>query len=236
MSDTGYYLAYPASDKLRDDAAELVESVRIDKPKKNPELLTSVLTLFTEESLDIYMLDIMDVTGLSGGRRKMIEMAANTIKKTTQSVLKRVVKKLDLTQTIAMAEYIDTTRLPLVRDNTHEVWYVAVPIEESLYNKIIAGHDLFREKGVDEAMPTLITNVRELIDHAMDFYIEKPLEILQLGPILNKIVRVALDTSLKLIHSTIDKVFAKLSQEEMEKTIEYFEVLLIEGPLHVSLK
>lgn len=224
------HVAFRASEKLHTSTQEYIDHLADLRSRPNPRLLADVMNHFTRDSLDAFMLLPMEELGISGAQRKLVEFAADTVQTTSQMVLKATVNKLDHTQHIKSAEYMDAMRLLLPHENEDHVWFVSFQAPDHFAERARASMARARAQGPQAELQETIHVMKTLTDLAIRNYYEQPLAILRFGPILGKITSVAISTVRKGTHSTIENLLPKLSEEQLIKGIDYFNALLIDVP------
>jgi len=223
-----YYVAYPIFEELSLNLDQFIQQMKAPKPKKAPELLVSVLALNNDAALDAFLLDLLSSAGLTGQRIKRIEMGVTAVKK-ARSVVIPVMKKLDVKKSITIAEHFETNRVKLQCDGfiEGEAEFMAAPISNECYQRILDENTILREEGLDHGRDAFISNLKEVVGLSMGFFNYGLLDAVGTGPILKRTVKVAMDASLKLAYSTYDNVFKQASEEEMLNAMEHFEKMLI---------
>lgn len=225
------HVAFRASDELTTSTREYIDLLSGPKSKPHPALLTDVMNHFTRDSLDAFMLTPMEALGISGAQRRLVEFAADTVRKSSAVVLKATVGKLDHDQHLRSAEYMDAMRLLLPHEESADgIWYVSFPVSSTFSTRARESMARARTQGPQAEVREITQVMKTLTDLALENYYEKPLAIMKFGPILRKVSEVAISTVRKGSHSTIDSLFPKLSDEQLIKGVDYFDALLVDVP------
>jgi hypothetical protein len=230
MYNTGHYIAFPCSDELRATSREFIGLMKCPSPKTQSKKLTSALSLFADEIIDAFLIDMVRKTELNGPQRKLLEMADAGLKKTAHAVINRFSSKLDIKQQTGIADHIDSCLLPIERDNPHQVEFVAIPITEAFSEELRESYNKPDIDGVDSSVHSIVANQKVVIDRMFEFLIDRLLSIVKLGAIAQKVVGVAASTCLKMMHSTTEKLLSGMSEAELKIAVGHFEEMLITAP------
>lgn len=220
MSATTTYVAFKSSDELHQATDGFIQRMNNGASRPEPQVIESIMRLFIAESLNAFLITPTEQANLSSGLRKIIGLTADTINKATSVVIRSTVKKLNIEQNKATAEYMDTVRIQLDDDGTHN-WYVAFPLSEKMATEGRNALHLVLEGKEDEARADVIAYFHELTDLAMHWYFEQPMALLRFGPIMRKVADVGVATTRKALHSTIDRIIPKLHGEEFQVSVRY---------------
>ena len=235
MPDVGYYIAYPAPQELQREARNFIGLMKEKNPKKQDKLLSHLMILLVNETINVYLTNIINTPGLSGTHKKLIETADSFIKKTAGVLIKQAIKKLDIEQQKKTAEHLDSCLLSLEREDRQMIDFVAYPVTKQFYQQIISGHNTFLETGSDAEKSIIIDNQKAITDQMVYFLIERLIAIINFGPILKKLINAGVEKSVQLMHSTVEKTFTAMAEDEMTKTNQHFASMLVIGPVHDSM-
>jgi hypothetical protein len=222
------YVAFLSSDDLHQRTDEYICLMRAGG-RPNAALLGEVMNHFTRDSLNAFMLQPIEHLGISGGQRRLVEFAADTVQKSTQVVLKATLHKLDHDQHRNSAAYMDSLRLQLPHpEQADDAWFVSFEAPDDFATRARASMARARNEGPQAELRETIHVMKTLTDLALLNYYERPLGILRFGPIMRKITDVAVSTVRKGTHSTIESLIPKLDEDQLLKGIDYFDSLLID--------
>ena len=224
------HVSFRASDPLHTATQEYID--RMSRPGARPDaaLLGEVMNHFTRDSLETFMLRPVDELGISGGQRRLVEFAADTVQKSTQVVLKATLHRLDHDQHRRSARFMDELRLLLPHEEEGEAWHVSFRAPEDFTARARASMQRSREQGPQAELRETIAVMKTLTDLAIHHYYERPLALLGFGPILRKVSDVAIGTVRKGTHSTIENLLPKLGEEQLLRGVDYFDALLVDVP------
>ena len=235
MSEIGYYVAYPASQELHSKFRDFIALMKQENPQRHDKLLSQIMTLLTNETLDAYLTGILNTSGLGGTQKKLIKTADAFIKKTAQALIKQVTKKMNIKEQRQTAEHFDSCLLSLEGENQQPINFIAYPISKPFYQQIISGHNTFLEQGPEDGKPIIIENQKAITNQMVFFMVERLIAIISFGPLLTKIINVGIEKSVQLTHSTLEKTFTAMTKDEMAKTNQYVATMLIMGPEHNAM-
>ncbi|MCG8669870.1 MAG: hypothetical protein MI867_10695 [Pseudomonadales bacterium] len=230
MAESGYYIAFRCSPELQQEASQFITLMKKGSPKKQDELLCSMLTFLTNETIDAYLMDLIVKSEIRGTQRNVIEKANVFIRKTAETVISKVARKLTPVQQKGIARHIESCVVFEAEDTENNSMLIGCPIDEDFYNQVVKGHSALTEQGLDAAKPVVIRNQKLLMNEVVEYLVERLVANVTLGPILQKIVRFGIDSSVKLLHTTHEKVFTKMTMEEMQRANQHFSEMLLISP------
>jgi hypothetical protein len=230
MYKTGHYIAFPCSDELRATSREFIGLMKGPSPKTQSKKVASALSLFANETIDRFLIDMVRNTNMNGAQRKLLEITDSGLKRTAHTVIKKISSKLDTQQQVRIADHLDSCLLPIERDNPHQVECVAIPITEAFNEELRGGYNKLHTDGVDSSIRSIVKNQKVVIDCMFEFLIDRLLTILKLGAIAQKGVGVAASTCQKMMHSTTEKLLSGMSETELKVAVRNFGKMLITAP------
>lgn len=219
-----WYLGFGASESLFKMNQDYRASLINDDEKVQGEKLYSLLSEFADECLDQYFLSPIERIQLNGVGKKIVVGGVSAIKKTIHLTLKQVTKKLSAQDRQQLADYIHGMMLPL-RESSRYPTYIAVPVSDDLRKRLREPVDKGRDNpaAVADAYAAALC---ELIDVAIEAYMNKPIRMLKMGMVLNKIATVASDTIKGAAHAVVKKVLHSMSDKEMLQFFDFSESIL----------
>ncbi|OUS26372.1 hypothetical protein A9Q99_18560 [Gammaproteobacteria bacterium 45_16_T64] len=235
MSESGCYIAYPASSELHRNAREFVRLMNRDNPKRQDALLACTMTLMVNETINVYLTDILITSGINDTRRKIIVTADSFLKKTARSLIKQVTKKVDAEQQRKTAEHIDSCLLSLKVSNNETIEWVAFPISESFYQKIISGHNSFLEHRSRNEKSIIIENQQAITHEMVKFLVDRLVSTINLGPILTKVIETSTKKCVQLMQSTLQKSLSAMEEDEIIRTNQHVAKMLIVDHMHNAM-
>lgn len=217
-------VAFRSSDTLHQLTDGFIRRMRDGAREAEPEVVEKIMTTFIDEALAAFFLKPATLSGLSGTQKRLVQIATDTIAKATRLVIGRSVRKMDLQQNRAAAEYMDEIRLP---GPDHAFWYVAFPITDALAAQGQAVVEKIGTGDLDGARREMVSYLHGITDQALIWYFDKPIELLRFGPILRKIAAVGVDTTRKASYAVINKVIPKLESEQLLQSAQYYQAMQV---------
>lgn len=223
-----WYLGFGASEALFGLNEAYRASLNSEPEKVQAQRLYDLLSTFADECLDQYFLSPMESIQLNGVGKKVVTGGVSAIKGTIHLTLKQVTKKLSAEDRQQLADYINSLMLQL-RETKRFPTFVAVPISHDLRRRL--GEPA--EKG--RADPSAVVDAYsaalcELIEVAIDAYINTPIRMLKMGVVLNKIATLASDSIRGAAQMVVRKVLHSMSDREILHFFDFSESILYPEP------
>ncbi|AUM11516.1 hypothetical protein [Ketobacter alkanivorans] len=229
MSQTNWYLGFGASDALYSMNNIYRASLENGSEKEQAEKLLALLNQFADECLDQYFMNPIERVKLNSMGQKIVSGGVSAMKKTIHLTLKQVVKKMSKADRLHMADYINGLLKPL-RESERYPTYVAVEISPELRERLGRVVANGKEQGADAIAKDYSDALCELVEVAIHSYMDKPLSMMKLGMVMNKITSVASDAIRSAAKTVIRKVIPSMSSKEMEGFFEFSESILYPHP------
>ena len=211
------HVAFRSSDILHEKTDGFIRRMHGGASRPEPKEIEAIMGIFIDEALTAFLTRAAEAAQLSPGMMKVVRMTTQTISKTTHLVVSRSAKKLDLQQNRAAADYMDLVRQPAPGEN---FWYVAFPVDEEMaaLGKSLPG---LCEENPEKARQELVRYLLALTDQAIDWYFERPMALLQFGPVLRKLASMGVETTRKASRSLINNLVPKLNAEQLKASAEF---------------
>ena len=229
MSETTWYLGFGASETLFSMNQSYRDSLQAGSDKEQADKLLALLNQFTDECLDQYFISPIERVKLNNMGQKIVSGGVAAIKKTIHMTLKQVVKKMSKADRQHMARYINGLLKPL-RESSRYPTYVAVEISPQLRSRLNQAVIQGKEQGVDAVARDYSDALCELVEVALHSYMDKPLGMMKMGMVMNKITSVASDAIRSAAQTVIRKVIPSMSDKEMQGFFEFSESILYPHP------
>tara|TARA_B100000676_G_scaffold309027_1_gene371386 strand:+ start:420 stop:1106 length:687 start_codon:yes stop_codon:yes gene_type:complete len=211
------HVAFRSSDILHQRTDGFIRRMQDGATKPEPQEIEAIMGIFIDEALTAFITRAAEAARLSPGMMKVVRMTTQTISKATHLVVSRSAKKLDLQQNREAADYMDQVRQPAPGG---EFWYVAFPVDEELA-ALGNGLPALCEDNPEKARAELVRYLLALTDEAIEWYFERPMALLQFGPVLRKLASVGVETTRKASRSLINNLVPKLNAEQLKASAEY---------------
>lgn len=229
MSETNWYLGFGASDALYSMNNAYLASLEAGSEKEQAEKLLALLNQFADDCLDQYFMSPIERVKLNGMGQKIVSGGVSAMKKTIHLTLKQVVKKMSRADRVHISDYLNGMLKPL-RESSRYPTYVAVEISPELRARLGSAVANGKEKGADAIAKDYSDALCELVEVAIHSYMDKPLGMMKLGMVMNKITSVASDAIRSAAKTVIRKVIPSMSSKEMDGFFEFSESILYPHP------
>lgn len=226
MSST--YIAFPSSEKLHTTTDGFIRRMADGARTPEPATVEAIMNDFLDEALDAFFIAPQDFLGLSGGMKRVVNMAVDTISSASHMVVKRTAKKLDIQQNRDAANYMDTMRIQRPDADGNAVWYVSFPMGDALRDKGRQAIETARAGDTRAAREQMTAFLLELADVGLYWYFEEPMKLMGFGPVMRRMVDMGVETTRKATKSVIRRVFAKLEGPQVVAAADYIESLMVE--------
>ncbi len=224
-----HYTAFAASESLRCQNESFVAELGGSPSRALAPDVVRLLELFTDECMDAYFLSPVEMIDLNPVGKKVVLGGVTAIKKTIKLALKKVLGKVPNNELVPLSDYIDSMLLK-PEEGSDLTTYIAVELPDELYLRI-AG---VVQKGKDTE-PHLVAKefsiaLCDLVDVAIESYFERPIDMMKLGYLSEKIARLANDTVSSGAKTVIKKVTKTMRNEELQAFFQFTESIIIDGP------
>lgn len=220
------HVAFRSSDTLHQKTDGFIRRMQGGATQPEPQEIEAIMGIFIDEALTALITRAAEAAQLSPGLMKVVRMTTQTISKATLLVVSRSARKLDLQQNRDAADYMDQVRQPAPGE---DFWYVAFPVDEELaaLGKSLPG---LCEENPEKARKELLRYLLALTDQAIDWYFERPMALLQFGPVLRKLASMGVETTRKASRSLINNLVPKLNAEQLKASAEFQASQLVPLP------
>ena len=224
-----HYTAFAASESLRRLNESFVAELASSPSRSMAPDIVRLLELFSDECMDAYFLNPVEMIDLNPMGKKVVLGGVSAIKKTIKLALRKVLGKVPNNELVALADYIDSMLLK-PEEGADLPTYIAVALPDELYQRIA---DVVK-RGRDTE-PHLVAKgfsiaLCELVDVAIESYFERPIEMMRLGYLSEKIARLANDTVSSGAKTVIKKVTKTMRNEELLAFFWFAESIIVDGP------
>lgn len=217
---SGHYLGFAATPALRRDAETFILHIHKGFAASQQGLLQQVLDGFINQCLETFFITPGEVAGLSPMGRKILTTAVATIRKTVQMVVGRIVRKLSNREMQPLARFIDEVlfRNP---DQPGQPAFIAFELEADL-----AGRFRQLQVSCQGAGPVpqaaVVAIFQSVAAEAISSLFEEPVRSLHLGPVLNRVALMGIDTTRSVVGSLIRRIFSTLDDAQIRAVLDYF--------------
>lgn len=231
MTQQSAYIRYRASARLFDLVQLYIDGMEQPQPKPDVDLLVQAMDLFVKESVETFVLQPAAHIGLKPAYLKMINSLSKLTEKSAMMLVNKVAKKMSLADHRNAAHYMQQVRLTYV-ENGETVGDIIFPIRAdfaeigwSTREKMLNGY-----AKDPQVLQEGILFLHEVIDVANLWVFEKPVELLNLGPVMRKLAVSTVATVKKATHSLINTLAPRISEAQTIASAEYFSDIVGPGP------
>ena len=220
MSDSTLYVAFPASEQLRDRIDTFIESARGEPDRDHVAELEAIMDPFLDEVLHTYFTGPIDAVNAKGTAVNVILGAMKVINKAAHGLAHRLMRKASVEEQRALAEHFAALRL----EKDGQV-YIGYPLTPSLAERASLVFQEFAD-GQGE-MKHLVEVMDGISAGAIENYLDKTVGNLELGRINRGLVSGARTTIKKASASSVEKGIPAMDRAHRKPVVAYFESLLL---------
>lgn len=221
------HIAFVSSPGLRRDSETFIANIDARSRDSQSELMTRIITNFTDEILQVFFLDMIELLHLSPFMEKVVTGSVSTIKSTIHSVSRTIIHKLDNKQLIPLSDYIAGVMLTAPDASGTPTPYVGFPLSEATHARL---EKLVQAMRHDDPVPhvqELTAMLNDITDLALDAYLLTPIELLKLGFILRKLAEGSVSVIRGAIHLVIRKLVPDLDAAQLQAVASYLDSLVL---------
>lgn len=221
MSQSSLYVAFAASDTLRDRIDTFIRAINEQPGGDHAESLDAIMDPFLDEVLHTYFTGPIDAVNAKGPSVSIILGAMKIINKAAQGLAGRLVSKTAQHEQKALAEHFAALRLE--RDGRVYIGYPLPPALAARASQVFAefAHGQGDMKRLVEVMDGISAG-------AIENYLDNTVGNLELGRINRGLVAGARATIKKASTAAVEKGIPAMDPEHRKPVVAYFESLLLE--------
>ncbi|GAA5118659.1 hypothetical protein [Alloalcanivorax gelatiniphagus] len=221
MSQTSLYVAFPASDTLRDRIDAFLQATAEEPERNHADRLDAIMDPFLDEVLHTYFTGPIDAVNAKGPAVNVILGAMKVINKAAHGLAGRLMRKTSVPEQQALAAHFSALRL----EKDGQV-FVGYPLSPSLAERASLVFQEFAD-GQGE-MRHLVEVMDGISAGAIEAYLDKTVGNLELGRINRGLVSGARATIKKASASSVEKGIPAMDREHRKPVVAYFESLLLD--------
>ncbi|OUS32110.1 hypothetical protein A9Q99_01505 [Gammaproteobacteria bacterium 45_16_T64] len=224
-----YYTAFAASSSLQSLNESFVTEIAESPTRPLTPTLIQLLELFTDECMDAYFLGPMGMIDLNPMGKKVVQGGVSAIKKTIKVALKKVLGKMSNDEIRPLADYIESLLLKPAEGSDLPT-YIGVELPDELHARIMGAVEEGRNGQPKSVAKEFSIGMCALVDVSIDCYFERPMEMMSLGYLSEKIARLANESVKGGAKSVIKKVTKTMNDEELLAFFDFAESIIVDGP------
>tara|TARA_R100000655_G_scaffold82091_1_gene121561 strand:+ start:1065 stop:1733 length:669 start_codon:yes stop_codon:yes gene_type:complete len=221
MSQPTLYVAFPASDELRDRIDAFLEVTRQEPDSNHVQELEAIMDPFLNEVLHTYFTGPIDAVNAKGTAVNVILSAMKVINKAAHGLAGRLMRKTSVEEQRALAEHFRNLRL----EKDGQV-YIGYPLSPALAERASLVFQEFADG--NGQMPRLVEVMDGISGGAIENYLDKTVGNLELGRINRGLVSGARATIKKASASSVEKGIPAMEKSHQKPVVAYFESLLLQ--------
>ncbi len=221
------YIAFRSSPALRQDSRRFLRNLALGAHEPQSPLIASIMGDFTDELLQVFMLDIIHLMKLSPFMNKLVHGTVSTIKSTVHGATRAVVHKLSNQQLQPLAEHVRGLMLNVADEQGVMQPWVGFAIDEAFHQRLRRLIAQMRLEHPENQEAELTACLREVTDRAIAVYIDRPTQLVGLGFVMRKVADGAASVIHKASHALIAKLIPDLEAGQYSQLADYMEGLLL---------
>lgn len=223
------YLGIRHSDALRVNVAGFIDNIRAGVPGDQVPLLATVMETFLDEAVDALILGISDAIELQGFGRKMVDMMVTTTKTTCHMLSRKVLRKMKNADVRELAEHMDMLRLQQTCADGSHVTYTGIPLDDDLIHDIDTVIALISHESPAQHLPAVTGVILRIMDLLVEHLYSRTLATLRLGPIADRLVRMAYHTVHRGAHTLVTRVLPHMSDQQIRDATGFFHRQIVQA-------
>jgi hypothetical protein len=220
------YFAFPSSDALRDSSLTLLENFERGAKEPQSALFVRVAQLFSDEVVDVLLLNLVRGSGTSHSNASVLEGFAGLIKTTVHGLIKQLLSKMDNDELQPLASVIKSRRLTLNHDGAEKnyICFIMTPDFHARFRRVL-------EQGMkgEGDSAELLACMESFSEQAHEAFYQESITPLKLGFVGRKLTEVGGAAMRKGAVSAVRRLIPALKGQELIDFCTYFNGMLIEA-------
>lgn len=220
MSQSPLYMAFQASDRLRERIDGFLDAVDNHPGQNHVVALEGIMNPFLDELLHTYFTGPIDAAGARGPAVAVMLGAMKIINKASRSLASRLMRDTGAAEQQALAGHFRNLRL-----ESDDRVYVGHRLEPALAQRALTVFQGFADGR--ENMQELVAVMHGISQGSIDSYLDKTVANLQLGRIKRGLVAGARATIRKASAASVDKGIPAMEPQHRQPVVAYYQGLLL---------
>lgn len=221
MNQSSLYVAFAASDTLRDRIDTFIQAIAEQPDRNHASSLDAIMDPFLDEVLHTYFTGPIDAVNAKGPAVSVILGAMKIINKAAQGLAGRLVSKTNHDEQKALAAHFAALRLE--KEGRVYIGYPLPPVQAEQASQVFGE---FAEGHGD--MKRLVQVMDGVSAGAIENYLDKTVGNLELGRLNRGLVAGARATIKKAAATSVEKGIPAMDPDHRKPVVAYFESLLSE--------
>lgn len=221
------HIAFVSSPELRRHSEELIARVEAGGAATQADLMIATVNRFTDETLKVFFLDLIDLLQLNPLLSRLIHGAVATIETTIHGVARNIIHRLDNTALLPLADYMGGVMLTAPDTSGDPTPYIGFPVDEPTRQRLQRLQDDMRTgdpRHYERELQALLTDIT---DRALQVYLETPIDLLQMGFILRKSAEGGVAVVRGAIHLLLRRLLPELEGPQLLAVAHHLGGLLL---------
>lgn len=230
VADPIFYIAHASSPRMRSNALQLIRQLEEGGTESVAPLLTCVVEEFTDEIIHVYLLDLIDILGLSPSAARLIRRTAQTIRSTMQRLIKALLRGMSNDRLQPLTGYLHQLMIDIPDDHGQlhpYTGHVILPAMRERQQHVITRIRMGQGEKVRE---DLLQVLLEMVNTAIRVYFEHPKSLLQLSFLLDKMAGGGIELTRGAVTMAVHHIVPGLNDEQLRAVADYMQHLLWDLP------
>lgn len=223
MSQSPLYVAFQASERLRERIDAFLDAVDDYPGQNHVAALEGIMDPFLDELLHAYFTGPIDAAGARGPAVAVMLGAMKIINKASRSLASRLMRDTSAEEQRALADHFRNLRL-----ESNDRVYVGHRLEPALAQQAVTVFQGFADGQGN--MQELVTVMHGISQGVIDNYLDKTVANLRLGRIKRGLVAGARVTIRKASAASVEKGIPAMEPQHRQPVVAYYKGLLLAPP------
>jgi|GEM_PF-1904040 len=226
MTTKRYFLAFPVSTELDGAMSDVQASCREQRSESWLPYHSQLMSLYTPEILDAFLVDACDAVGLSPWAEKIVHSVAGSMSKLSASLSAKLLKKRSNQELQPFAEFIESLYVSS-EESSNGMNSTGCEIGEEMHDQLTKTFQSVRDGYLEAVRPELIALMLECQRISIDAMMTPAIEIFKINAVVKMFAEAAVSTSRSAGKMVINRVFKRLDEHQMLRLCDYYGNMLV---------
>ena len=222
---TKYYLGFATSPELENAAIVLLDSYARNVKESLVPHMEKTIELFVPELLQAFLVGTVDAVGLNSTAGKIVHTTADVIAKTSSMLVPHLLRKRSNEELRPLSGFVDETYVRPDVCSTGKAG-TGCEIDKATYDRMQRVISEVRAGNGQEVLPELHDLMSLTVDIMLEGFMKRSIGLIKLNFVVRKIADGAISTCKAAGHGVVNKVFKKLSDDQLIHVANYFDGLI----------